>query len=228
MLLPIPRRLAVIAAATTLLAACGEKSEPTPQPTAGSSATATGRVSLTGGTTTLRLNATTARVLDVAGIKVSTAGAAQRVGDQLQFPITGGQLEAAPLGGRIEHAGGLRFSAHGQSVDATDLVLDPARGMVTANVEGKRVPLLSLDMKPSGTLDAPPRDRGERLRGGRHRRLDARAAARHHRARGGAPARPHNRVGEGLSASGGRQSRQWWRAAIATGPPARHHVSRVE
>lgn len=158
MTLRTPLRLAAVTLAAGALASCGGKSEPvptaTPRPTTTTPAPSAA-VTLSGGSTTLRLSATSARVLDLAGVKLTATGAAQRDGDEFAFPIEGGKLELSPLGGRIEHAGGLRISAHGQSLDATDLVLDPARAVLTAKVAGQRVPLLSLDMQPPDGLKAP-------------------------------------------------------------------------
>lgn len=103
--------------------------------------------SLTGGLTTLKLDATTRRVLRLAGVTLRPTGDAQGSDGRLRFPITGGELELSPTGGEIAHAGGLRFSGRGRQVDATDLVVDPANNVITAAVEGKRVPLLVLDLQ---------------------------------------------------------------------------------
>jgi hypothetical protein len=103
-------------------------------------------VQLTGGNTTLRLDATTSRLLDLAGIDIAPTGKATFDNGVFVFPITGGKLQTTPLGGRIQQAGGLRFSAGGQSVEATDLVVDPTSDVVSARIHGRRVPLLSLDL----------------------------------------------------------------------------------
>ena len=61
------------------------------------------------------------------------------------FPVTGGNLTGDTLTGRVENAGGLRFAVAGARIDATDLVVRPGKGVVTAIVAGKRVPLLSME-----------------------------------------------------------------------------------
>jgi hypothetical protein len=152
---------ALVAAAALAAGAAGcgsgddNDSNPPPRATA-SPAPATGaREQLSGGETTLRLDATTKRVLDVAGIDISPIGDATRANGRYVFPISGGTLATSPLSGTIQHSGGLRFSAAGHSIDARKLTVDPTSGVVTAEVEGRRVPLLSLDV---GDLDrVPPR-----------------------------------------------------------------------
>jgi hypothetical protein len=152
------RRCALPAALVTLLiaaSACGgddraEDAAPaTPSPTPAAST-----ASLTGGTTTLNLDASTWRVLELAGVKLRAAGDADGRGATLRFPITGGQLELAPTGGAINHAGALRFTARGERVRASDLIVDPAHNVVTGVVRGKRIPLLVLDMELPAEL--PP------------------------------------------------------------------------
>ena len=104
-------------------------------------------IDVRGGATNLRLDSRTARVLEVGGVKLTAIGDASGSVDRLRFPITGGEVSLSPPGGRIEHAGGLRFSVGGRGVDATDLVIDPAADVVTAEVAGRRVPLLALDLE---------------------------------------------------------------------------------
>jgi len=101
---------------------------------------------VTGGTTTLRLDENLQTVLDAAGVEVEAVGAARTRGAELVFPITEGELDLATRSGRIAHEGGLRFSAGGRSLDATDLRVDAAREVLTAEVAGRRVPLLGLNL----------------------------------------------------------------------------------
>ncbi len=145
-------------------AGCGSSSDDSanasPRATA-SPAPASGTAEqLSGGETTLRLDSTTQRVLDLAGVKLTPVGDATLRNGRFVFPISGGKLATSPLGGTIEHSGGLRFSAAGHSVDARDLTVDPTSGVVTAEVEGRRVPLLSLDV---GNLDKVPPNGGAQV-----------------------------------------------------------------
>ena len=154
---PLIRPVAMLlglAAFAVVAAGCGggsgsaaAKSAPSP---AASTTFGARPAQLTGGSTTLRLAATTRRVLDLAGIEIQPTGKATIRDGAFVFPITGGQLRTAPLGGRIRQAGGLRFSAAGRSVDATEMIVDPTSSVVTALVHGRRLPLMSLDVgRPS-------------------------------------------------------------------------------
>jgi hypothetical protein len=100
---------------------------------------------VSGGTTTLRLSATTRRVLDVAGVHLDAASGATTGEGRLSFPITGGRLRFTPLRGHIEHRGALRIRAGGRSVKLTNLVVDPGRKRITGDLAGRRIPLMSLD-----------------------------------------------------------------------------------
>jgi hypothetical protein len=82
--------------------------------------------------------------MDLAGLHLRPTGDAAGNDGRMSFPITGGRLSLNPPRGSIEHAGGLRFSVGGRHVDAADLALDPANAVVTAVVDGRRVPLLRL------------------------------------------------------------------------------------
>ncbi len=155
----------VVAAALALGAAgCGSGSDsgsnPPPRATASPAPAGGATEQLSGGETTLRLDSTTQRVLDLAGIKLSPIGDATVSNGRFVFPISGGKLATSPLSGTIQHSGGLRFSAAGHSVDARDLTVDPTSGVVTAVVQGQRVPLLSLDV---GDLDRVPPKGGAQI-----------------------------------------------------------------
>ena len=148
--------LGATALTTAALSACGgggdrasDAATPTATPTPFSRP-----VALAGGTTTLRLDAATRKLLDFAGVHVTAAGAATASGRRLSFPVAGGNLRFAPLRGRIDHRGALRFSAAGHSVEATNLEVRPGQKMLTADLAGHRVPLLRLDF--SLPLRPPP------------------------------------------------------------------------
>jgi hypothetical protein len=147
--------LAATAALAFGAAACGgdddgdrdrERGAATPAVTA--SATPTPAVTrLAGGVTTLRIDPTARRVLDLSGVGLEPIGEAAARDGRLRFPISGGTLSFKPAGGAIEHTGGVRFRARGRHVDATGLIVDPANRVVTADIRGRRVPLLVLDLQ---------------------------------------------------------------------------------
>jgi hypothetical protein len=159
------RRLTATLTISTALVACGgdEAAEETPtvQATATASPTATAPPpaatdlrTLEGGAMSLRISAGAEKVLDYAGVRLSSTGEAEHGGRELTFPIRRGQLSVEPAGGAIELAGGLRISAGGDHVDATDLRLMPGDEVVTATVRGRRVPLLRFKLKYPRALPA--------------------------------------------------------------------------
>jgi hypothetical protein len=100
---------------------------------------------IVGGDTFLRLDPGLERVLDAAGVAVEPAGAAEATARGIRFPISAGSVDIDTLSGELEHEGGLRFSALGRSLQATDFVIRPGDDVLTADIEGRRLPLLSLD-----------------------------------------------------------------------------------
>ena len=102
------------------------------------------------GKTWLKVDEDTAAALSDAGVKVEATGAAQGPTDErpytFAFPIVGGKVDKDPLGGRIEHSGGLSFSASSESVVVKRFVIDLDRGVLTAKVAGtgQRIDLLRL------------------------------------------------------------------------------------
>ena len=72
---------------------------------------------LSGGTTTLKLDAGVAKTLKSAGVKVSGTS----------YPITGGSLSSGGATGTIEHSGGLRFAAGGRSLTARSFTVKLGR-----------------------------------------------------------------------------------------------------
>ena len=148
------RAVAGVAAAiaTTGIVACGSGDKSSTSQQGGSTAatpSTSGRAprswTIKGGETRLRLNATTSKLLDAAGVHISPLGRATGGDGRFMFPVTGGNLTGDTLTGRVENAGGLRFAVAGARIDATDLVVRPGKGVVTAIVAGKRVPLLSME-----------------------------------------------------------------------------------
>jgi hypothetical protein len=137
------------------LAACGgdDTSAQSAKGGAGSAADATNSGSPTeavtqivGGKSVLRLDPQLRQALDAAQVKIQPAGEASRVPTGIALPISAGRLDVDTPSGTIQHAGGLRFSALGKSVEADNLVLFPKDGVVTARIGGERVPLFTADV----------------------------------------------------------------------------------
>jgi hypothetical protein len=101
------------------------------------------------GKTWLKIDKDTAAALSDAGVKVEATGAADGPTAKrpyFAFPIVGGKVDKDPLGGRIVHSGGLRFSADSESVVVKRFVIELDRGVLTAKVAGtgQRIALLRL------------------------------------------------------------------------------------
>jgi hypothetical protein len=102
------------------------------------------------GKTLLKIDKGTAAALSDAGVKVEATGAAVGPTDErpytFAFPIVGAKVDKHPLGGKIVHSGGLRFSADSKSVVVKRFVIDLDRFVLTAKVAGtgQRIDLLRL------------------------------------------------------------------------------------
>jgi len=118
----------------------------------------TARISrLEGKTTSVALDAGTAKALGTLGVAVAPTGSAtfDSATSTVSFPITGGfaaihsDLRYKPgyITGTVLHeASGLRFSKGDKSIEVTDFVVDPGNSMLTASSGDKSgIPLLSLD-----------------------------------------------------------------------------------
>ena len=147
------RLLALVAAMALALfsVACGDDDE---DEGGGSAGTTTQEetmaesqpLELNGETTTLVLDAGTAKVLTDNKVKVAPVDPAVPDGDGIGFPITGGTVDSESLAGTIDHSGGLRFSAGGTNLEVTDFVVDTEAGTLTATAGGADIPLLTLDL----------------------------------------------------------------------------------
>ena len=99
-------------------------------------------VGLTGGATTVTLDAGAASALQSLGIAAAPIGS-----DSLAFPITGGRVDAKTFAGTIAHSGGIALSRGATRVELTDFIIEiGATPQLTALVGGTRVPILSLDL----------------------------------------------------------------------------------
>lgn len=112
---------------------------------------------LAGQSTSVALDANTAKALQSLGVSVSPVGSAKfdAATSTVSFPITGGfaaihsNLGYKPgyIAGTVLHeASGLRFSKGNKSIEVTDFVVDPGNSILTASAGGKSgIPLLFLD-----------------------------------------------------------------------------------
>ena len=118
----------------------------------------TARISrLDGKTTSVTLDAGTARALQSLGVAVTPVGSARfdSATSTVSFPITGGfaaihsDLGYKPgyIAGHVLHeASGLKFTKGSRSIEVTDFVVDPGNSVLTASSGGKSgIPLLFLD-----------------------------------------------------------------------------------
>ncbi|MGV9407042.1 hypothetical protein ACWDO6_34175 [Streptomyces sp. NPDC003674] len=66
------------------------------------------------------------------------------------YPVTGGSLTTSPLGGKIKHRGGLKFTNvfNGRSLEVKNFTIDLTKGRLTGLVAGTktRVPVFKLDL----------------------------------------------------------------------------------
>ena len=153
----------VLAAVTVAVAACSSSpssSTASKSPTAAASPTATASstaspsgsasaqtITVTGKNTVLVLDASTVQALKNAGVQVSPVSPATAASSGgISFPITGGTLTQTGLQGTINHSGGLTFTHSGKTVTATNFVLNTTKGILSATVHGKQVPLLAVNL----------------------------------------------------------------------------------
>ncbi|MEV7243018.1 hypothetical protein AB0N92_17450 [Streptomyces sp. NPDC093248] len=66
------------------------------------------------------------------------------------YPVTGGSLTTSPLGGKIKHSGGLKFTNvfNGRSLEVKNFTVDLTKARLTGLVAGTkaRVPVFKLDL----------------------------------------------------------------------------------
>lgn len=112
------------------------------------------QVGVQGGVTNLHLDRATAAALGDLGLTVAPVGPAKAAGTRVSFPITGGSIDPATAAGRVNHSGGLAFSAHGTTVRVTNFIVrtDRSKPVLTAAVGNARVPLLDLDTSDAVVL----------------------------------------------------------------------------
>ena len=115
-------------------------------------------ISVSGKNTVLRLDASTLQALKNAGIRVNSVPpatvtsngaplpASAKPSGAFSFPAISGTLTQAGLKGQITHTGGLQFTHSGKTVTATDFVLSTTRGVLSATVNGKSIPLFAVSL----------------------------------------------------------------------------------
>ena len=150
------RHLAVVAAIAGL-AGCATTAASATSHNDGTQATAA--VQLRGGATTV----TTAPGIAPALLKNGVAPLAIAPGSQsvivpksgpaarFTFPVTGGSVSLHPLGGKIDHAGGILFAnlTNGKTIEVSQFTIDLAHADLTGIVNGNpkvRVPLFNLGL----------------------------------------------------------------------------------
>ena len=110
---------------------------------------------LTGRSTTLTVDRRALDALGAVGVQLSPVGQGrlQPSGSDtsISFDVTGGTVTADAAGtprltGQVQHAGGLSLSALGRSVTVDEFVLDADQEALTAEVAGRRLPLLPVDL----------------------------------------------------------------------------------
>jgi hypothetical protein len=105
------------------------------------------QVLLAGGSTALQLDPDAAAALQSLGVTAGVVDPATAGSDGLNFPITGGKVNATSFAGSIRHSGGISLTAGSTVVELTDFTInvDDAPDL-TALVGGQRVSILSLDL----------------------------------------------------------------------------------
>ena len=111
-----------------------------------------GVLKITGGTTTLDVDAGTLNALTGAGFGVTPAAPATATGASFTFPITKGRVHLnagwwhRKIKAHIEHSGGITFTKGAVSVTASNpvIVVEKRNARVFATVGGGRLKLLKL------------------------------------------------------------------------------------
>ena len=105
------------------------------------------QVELSGGETSLAVDPGAAQALASQGITPSPIAPAGVGTGGLEFPITGGKVNAKTFAGRVTHSGGLRLSKGSTVVDLTSFTINiDSAPDLTALVGGSRVSILNLDL----------------------------------------------------------------------------------
>lgn len=120
----------------------------TPAAAGGGGAGSTAGSNLKGGTSTLSLTPEARAGLAGSGATIGTAAPATGSGPgPYAFPITGGSLDASRgFAGSVPLAGSLLLTSGGNTLTLKDPIVDLAGSVITADVNGERVPAFALDL----------------------------------------------------------------------------------
>lgn len=129
--------LCLLALALAAASGCGEDTAGGP-----SSLTPAGKVvRLDGRATTVALDLQTIGALADNGVRVGVAKPATARGGIARFPITGGAVSSNTVQGPIVHGGAIVFTRGDRQADLGSLVINTRTGLMTAVLEGRRLPL---------------------------------------------------------------------------------------
>ena len=104
-------------------------------------------VAIAGGSTALQLDPGAASALQSLGVTAGVVEPASAESDGLNFPITGGKVNAETFAGSIRHSGGISLTAGSTRVELTEFTINvDAEPDLTALVGGQRVSILTLDL----------------------------------------------------------------------------------
>ena len=112
------------------------------------------RATVIGKSTDVVVNPTVSAALKHAGITI-TAIAPASAKAALLFPVSGGQIVVATLGGTIDHTGGLTYRHSGKSVTLTNLVINTITKRLTATVAGQLKPIFDLNLASHRRASGP-------------------------------------------------------------------------
>ncbi len=96
-------------------------------------------VKLSGGTTTLKLDAKTSKALKKAGIKVSAATPGKLKGGSLSLAVSGGSIDPATAKGTIDHKGGITLKMGKKKLTLASPTFNTSKGTVTVKAGKKKV-----------------------------------------------------------------------------------------
>lgn len=110
---------------------------------------ASAKVTLAGGSTTLKLAGGTAKALQANGVAVAPLTPARVRGGGVAFPITGGSIAPASGAGRIDHSGGLALRAGNTRVTLRNfrVHVGARRAILTARAGRARLTALTLSLR---------------------------------------------------------------------------------
>jgi hypothetical protein len=106
------------------------------------------QVKLSGGSTTLKLDAGTARALQSLGVAVSPVRPAKASGGGIAFPVTGGRIDPATAAGTIEHGGGLLLRSGSVRLRLTSPTITVGKSArLSVRAGGRRIHAFTLSLR---------------------------------------------------------------------------------